>query len=46
MFVFHNNDTPKESWAELEEGEEYLFTIKEGNRMGSNILVHFEKIII
>jgi hypothetical protein len=45
MFVFHNQDTPETSWTDLEEEQEYLFTIKEGNRIGSNILVGFERII-
>lgn len=44
MFVFANQDTPPESWTDLEEGEEYVFTIKEGNRFGSNVLVAFEKV--
>jgi hypothetical protein len=26
------------------EGEEYLFTVKEGNRIGSNILTRFKNI--
>ncbi|WNE40860.1 MAG: hypothetical protein mread185_000317 [Mycoplasmataceae bacterium] len=44
IFVFHNSDTPESQWAELAEGTEYLFTVKEGNRIGSNVLVHFEKV--
>jgi hypothetical protein len=44
MFVFHNQDTPKDNWEQLIEGEEYIFTIKEGNRIGSNILTNFERL--
>lgn len=44
MFVFNNQNTPQERWTELEEGDEYIFTIKEGNKFGTNILTYFEKI--
>ncbi|WNE41107.1 MAG: hypothetical protein mread185_000564 [Mycoplasmataceae bacterium] len=44
IFVFHNSDTPESQWAELVEGNEYLFTVKEGNRIGSNVLIYFEKV--
>lgn len=43
IFVFDNKDTPESKWAELQEGNEYLFTVKEGNRFGTNILTYFEK---
>ncbi|WNE40534.1 MAG: hypothetical protein GBAus27B_000601 [Mycoplasmataceae bacterium] len=43
VFVFDNKDTPQANWHQLEEGEEYLFTIKEG-KIGTNLLIHFEKV--
>ncbi|MDR1670448.1 MAG: hypothetical protein LBR43_01810, partial [Spiroplasmataceae bacterium] len=44
IFAFDNYDTPAASWDYLVEGEEYLFTVKEGNRIGSNILTRFKNI--
>lgn len=44
MFVFDNRETPATHWDQLAEGQEYLFTIKEGNRFGSQVLVSFEKV--
>ncbi|MDR1670885.1 MAG: hypothetical protein LBR43_04160, partial [Spiroplasmataceae bacterium] len=44
IFAFDNYDTPAASWDYLVEDEEYLFTIKEGNRIGTNVLVKCEKV--
>lgn len=41
IFVFPNQDTPSDRWIELQEGQEYTFTVKEGLN-ASNILIDFE----